>query len=117
MKKKMSVLLTVVLVLSLICALVACNDKPQSDGKCTHDYEVTETVSATCLAAGKTTYKCKLCGEGYSEDINALGHNMPAEWNTVEDATCAKNGKKERKCSRCDYKENQVVQMLPHDYK
>ena len=53
----------------------------------THSY-TTSTVTATCTEAGVTIYTCS-CGDTYSEEIKALGHDM-----------------KDGDCSRCDYTTN-----------
>ena len=39
-----------------------------------HDWEVIETVDPTCTEDGYITYKCKNCGETYTEVLTALGH-------------------------------------------
>jgi hypothetical protein len=41
-----------------------------------HDYKVSETKPATCTASGKITYLCDGCGDSYSEDIQALNHDI-----------------------------------------
>ena len=51
----------------------------------THSYTLSGSTE-TCTDAGVATYVCG-CGESYTEERNALGHNM------VDDA-----------CTRCDYK-------------
>lgn len=45
--------------------------------KHTHSSTDKGTTTASCLAAGKTTYTCSDCGEKYSEDTPALGHTQP----------------------------------------
>ena len=52
-----------------------------------HSY-TTSTITATCIKAGATIYTCS-CGDTYSEELKALGHDM-------------KNGD----CTRCDYTTN-----------
>lgn len=44
-------------------------------GGCTHEYMVDSEKAPTCTVKGSTTYKCKLCGDSYTEDIPALGHD------------------------------------------
>lgn len=44
-------------------------------GGCTHEYVVDSEKAPTCTVKGSTTYKCKLCGDSYTEDIPALGHD------------------------------------------
>lgn len=48
-------------------------------GGCTHEYVVDSEKAPTCTVKGSTTYKCKLCGDSYTEDIPALGH----DWHVV----------------------------------
>lgn len=43
----------------------------------THNSSDKGTTTATCLAAGRTTYTCSECGQSYSEDTPALGHTLP----------------------------------------
>lgn len=119
MKKKASVILSVVMAMLMSFALAACNDTPPAaDEECKHEYELTNTVPATCTAAGESTYTCKNCNDSYKDELAVLGHDMPTTWETVDNATCTENGKEKRKCMRCDYTEYRVVQMLPHaDYK
>ena len=40
--------------------------------ECDHQYS--SVTTATCTAAGKTTYTCSVCGDVYTEDTAALGH-------------------------------------------
>lgn len=49
-------------------------------GGCTHEYVVDNEKAPTCTVKGSTTYKCKLCGDSYTEDIPALGH----DWQIVD---------------------------------
>lgn len=44
-------------------------------GGCTHEYVVDSEKAPTCTVKGSTAYKCKLCGDSYTEDIPALGHD------------------------------------------
>lgn len=43
---------------------------------CSHKYEATVTKAATCTEAGETTYTCSACGDSYTEQINALDHEL-----------------------------------------
>lgn len=60
----------------------------------THSYTAS-TVTATCTTAGKTIYTCG-CGDTYSEEIKALGHDM-----------------KDGNCTRCDYTTNPPEEEKP----
>lgn len=48
-------------------------------GGCSHEYVVDSEKAPTCTVKGSTTYKCKLCGDTYTQDIPALGH----DWQVV----------------------------------
>ena len=50
-----------------------------------HNPQMTSTT-ATCLTAGKETWSCEACGEGFTSDVNAYGHHYTADG----------------KCVRCD---------------
>ena len=43
---------------------------------CSHKYEAAVTKAATCTEAGETTYICSACGDSYTEQINALDHEL-----------------------------------------
>ena len=60
----------------------------------THSYTAS-TVTATCTTAGVTIYTCG-CGDTYSEELKALGHDM-----------------KDGECTRCDYTTNPPQEEKP----
>ena len=65
----------------------------------THSYTSKITTPATCTATGTRTYTCS-CGDSYTEEIKATGHNE-ATLNAVA-ATCTSTGLTEgKKCSVC----------------
>ena len=65
----------------------------------THNYELTETVDATCTVDGSKTFTCA-CGDSYTETIEATGHTE--ETVAGKDATCTEAGLTEgKKCSVC----------------
>ncbi|HJA25012.1 MAG TPA: hypothetical protein H9795_03020 [Candidatus Fournierella merdigallinarum] len=55
---------------------------------CPHDYKETSSTPATCEAAGSRTFTCSLCGNSYTEPIQAPGHNYV-------DGVCAVCGAKD----------------------
>ena len=90
MKKCLSLILSVVLVLTL-CACgqdapadtepsqtTAPTDAPTEPSSCAHVLEVTQSTAATCTEAGRTVSTCTLCGEEFTEEIPALGHSLTA---------------------------------------
>ena len=42
--------------------------------RCSHNYTV-KTTAPTCTEPGSTTYTCTLCGDSYTENLSALGHD------------------------------------------
>ena len=82
-------------------------------GACVHNYAA-DTQAPTCETAGLTTYTCTLCGEGYTEEIPALGHDYKTV--TVE-ATCESAGSVTTTCATCGDKTVETIPALGHDYK
>lgn len=77
------------------------------------NYELVETVEATCTTDGKKTYKCSGCGKTKSEVIKATGHNYKC---TVTEATCDKDGKKVYKCSKCGDTYSETIPSGNHSW-
>lgn len=63
-----------------------CDYKEEKPPVHTHSYTLTGSTE-TCTDAGKATYTCE-CGDSYTEDRSALGHNVV-----------------DGKCTRCSYEE------------
>ena len=85
------------------------------DGETIHIHKYDEeTVAATCTTAGSTTYTCP-CGHTYTEEVEALGHDIVVDSAAV-DATCTATGLTAAEhCSRCDYvKTQEEVAALGH---
>lgn len=64
----------------------------------THKYTSTVTNKPTCTVDGVKTYKCD-CGDSYTENISALGHNYSQE---TTDPTCTEDGYTVFTCSDCN---------------
>ena len=81
-----------------------------------HSYAEGETVAATCTTAGHTTYTCP-CGHTYTEEVEALGHDIVVDSAAV-DATCTATGLTAAEhCTRCDYVTTQEeVAALGHNF-
>ena len=75
----------------------------------THSWKVESTVSATCTAAGKTTYICETCGEKKEETVPATGH-IQSDWTVTKEATLSAPGIKEHTCTVCG--ETETVSVL-----
>ena len=54
-------------------------------------YEATETVNASCTAAGHKIWKCTDCDNGYSEILPAINHENKV-YHPKDPATCVKEG-------------------------
>lgn len=68
----------------------------------THSYSESITKAATCVDAGEKTFTCE-CGDTYTEQIEATGHNYEAVADSEVSATCTNDGKEaDTKCSLCD---------------
>jgi uncharacterized repeat protein (TIGR02543 family) len=79
-----------------------------------HTYEVASVVPATCTEKGLTTYVCSACGDSYTEDIEAIGHNYTP---SVTDPTCTEAGYTTYTCSACDHSyTDDEVEALGHKY-
>ena len=77
------------------------------------------TTEPTCTEAGEKTFTCTDadCGDTFTVEIPALGHNMDA-WTVTKDATCLEAGSAESKCTNegCTYTETMVLNALGHDF-
>ncbi len=62
-----------------------------------HQYEVQEQ-EATCSEAGQITYTCIWCGDIYTEETAATGHQFGA-WIVAEEATASAEGYRYRVCA------------------
>ena len=84
--------------------------------RCEHDYEVIDSVDATCTEEGSTTYKCSKCGDEYTETEEALGHIEVID--EAVEPTCTETGLTAGvHCSRCEeiLTEQEVVKAYGHD--
>lgn len=84
-----------------------------------HEHTYTESITkeATCTEAGEKTFTCD-CGNTYTEQIEATGHNYEAVADSEVSATCTKDGKEaDTKCSLCDdVISGAVIPALSHSY-
>lgn len=57
---------------------------------------------ATCTEKGSAYRNCLICGKRAIEfEIDALGHDIPEEWEIVEEEGCTIDGKRVKKCKTC----------------
>jgi hypothetical protein len=81
-----------------------------------HDYSARTTVYPTCTKKGIKTFTCKGCGDSYTEDIPALGHNFDAG-KVTKKATCKSTGVKTYTCEDCgDIKTETIAKSKTHLY-
>ena len=80
-----------------------------------HSYKATITANPSCTEAGVKTFTCSVCGDSYTEAIDALGHDL-----TTHDAkapTCTAIGwDAYETCSRCDHTTYNELPKLKHSY-
>lgn len=70
MKRNLSILVGLMLLVALVCTLAACGPKEPEH---THAYTEAITTPATCEAKGVKTFTCS-CNDSYTEEIAAKGH-------------------------------------------
>ena len=66
-----------------------------------HSYESDVTTRPTCTAAGLSTYTCRICGDSYTEEITALGHDIVQY--KGQSPSCLPGWEAYEECTRCDY--------------
>ena len=96
MKRKFSLLVASIFMAAM--SLTGCNKK------CEHDYVGVMTLSPTCVVEGVKTFTCSKCNDSYTEQIEALGHNLAND--AKKEPTCTEKGHEAGKhCTRCEYVE------------
>lgn len=84
---------------------VTVNILSQEEKEHTYDSGVI-TKEPDCIGKGVKTYTCTGCGDTYTEEIPALGHDWPDEdeYTVITPATCTSQGEGRRYCKRgCRY--------------
>ena len=107
------------LFISILTGLCACLMSATLFTACgethTHSYTSQTTTEATCREKGLTTYTCS-CGDTYTEEILALGHDTKTH--EAQAPTCTEKGWSEYvTCERegCDYSTYEEILALKHD--
>ena len=125
LKRLLSVLLTVLLLLSSVPALAGkVTNGSATDSYCpsdrsdnhTHfwqDWEITK--QATCKAAGTKTRTCYYCRYTQTKTIKKLDHQY-GSWTVTKKATCTTAGSRYRKCKVCGTKQTQTIKKLEHSW-
>ncbi len=81
---------------------------------CVHDMDLTDTVPAECLTAGKETYTCTVCGHIEEKELAALGHSYKESGHL--DAACETAGYDEYTCERCGDTYRETIPATGHDW-
>ena len=81
-----------------------------------HNWQISESISATCTDSGKTVRICDVCGEKKTETQPATGHKMSG-YVVVTKATCKQEGSKKSTCSVCGYGDIVKLPKTDHDSK
>ena len=116
MKKALTILLVVLLMLTLAVGLTACNPCKKGSHRWEEDSAVT-TTPATCTEDGLKTVFCGRCGATKEEPLPKTDHVPVTVGGTP--ATCTTAGTSDGvKCSVCEtvLTEQQVIPLLGHNY-
>ncbi len=101
LKKILTTILGVALILSTIFVISSCQKKEEA-----HEHEFYEQVltEPNCLSDGVSITKCKGCDYGVEHVVKALGHSYTVH--KAYEATCTEDGCQEwRECKKCGYSE------------
>lgn len=91
------------------------NDGNVSDEEHKHTWQVNGGTPASCTNAGTARYKCSECGEEYTENVAAYGHDFAFSYEVK--LTCLMSGYKVKKCTRCGLEEDYDFQPAQgHSY-
>ena len=83
------------------------------DGKSEHKWkEVRVTKAPGCETEGRKLWRCKACGQQFTEELPALGHAYPETWTVRKAATCLDDGVEYRTCSRCGKEETRTIKAV-----
>ncbi len=80
-----------------------------------HSYKETITTKPTCTEAGVKTFNCSVCGDTYTEELTALGHDEIKH--EAKAPTCTQIGWDAYvTCSKCDYTTYNELAKAKHNY-
>ena len=80
-----------------------------------HSYSSEVTKEPTCTEVGIRTYTCSKCGDSYTEEIAALGHQYN-DGEITKAPTCTESGVKTFTCSRCGATYTEDIAAAGHQY-
>lgn len=81
----------------------------------THSYKSHVIKMSGCTYSGSEEEICEFCGDYYTKETPALGH----DWNrgeTTEDASCESDGEKTYTCRRCGDKKKETIPATGHKF-
>lgn len=82
----------------------------ETTAKLAHDYVGEQTKAPTCTDTGIMTYTCSVCGDTYTETMDALGHAV-TNFTVTKEPTCTEDGEKTGTCSVCG--EKTATEVIP----
>ncbi len=114
MKKAKAVVLSLVLAMSVMVGLVACNEKEEH----VHSYGAWQTVkAATCTEDGEEKRVCSECGDEQKRVLESRGSHSYGKWQETKEAKCEEAGEEERVCSECgDVQTREIEPLGYHSY-
>lgn len=114
MKKAKAVVLSLVLAMSVMVGLVACNEKEEH----VHSYGAWQTVkAATCTEDGEEKRVCSECGDEQKRALESRGSHSYGRWQETKEAKCEEAGEEERVCSECgDVQTREIEPLGYHSY-
>lgn len=93
----------------------SCGDTEEENIPSTgHDYQLTDTQTATCTQTGLETYTCQNCQDYYTKTVDRLEHQYVEE--RVE-PTCTEDGYTREYCSICNTTKSKTnIPHLEHEF-
>ena len=81
-----------------------------------HVYEKNTVKKPTCTEKGLIEYTCKYCGDTYTKQVPATGHNY-GEWIVDKKPTEKADGHRYKQCANCGHRIEETIPKLNHDHK
>jgi len=115
LKKRISLFVFVLVMMSCLLALASCGDEPTPDSTtCSHELGDWRTITEpSCTAKGEERRDCKNCDHYETKAKDALGHDV--SYHAGKAATCTEVGYNAYEdCSRCSYTTYVEIAALGH---
>lgn len=82
-----------------------------------HDFTIVKKISPTAAKDGHITYRCRICGLSYTQNLYATGHEW-SNWVIKKEPTCTKQGQRIRACHvGTTHSETREIPAKGHIYK